>query len=423
MAKILIVDDDPTILNLLNKILLTKGYDVEMASDGGDAQTKLKEQSFDLLMSDVRMEPVDGMTLLKQARAEHTDLSTIMLTAYATVSTAVEAMKEGAFDYIPKPFKIDELLSTVKRAIEYHQSLTSHSGTEAKKYFGNVIAESEVMVKTCEMVKRIAPSQTTVLITGERGTGKEIIAESIHRSSNCADQPFTPFHCAAITAEKTEEELFGTAATESPFESAEGGTLFLDEINQLPIKAQEKLLKALQNKTFCRSGTSDERSINVRLIAATEENLERMVKSGTFLADLYSRLNTISFEIPPLKSRTEDIIPLARFFIEQEADEEDTPPSIDPVARSILQAYSWPGNVRELQNVIQHCLTFIQEGKITKATLPSKLIIAHEENPAAQDNALDLQFEKGKSLKAFLREKEKEYLKSMLDGKGDTPKT
>jgi len=430
MAKILIADDDPTILSLLNKILLTKGYEVKLAEHGGVAEKLLKSESFDLLISDIKMEPVDGMQLLKSTRQLRPHVGVIMLTAYATVTTAVEAMKEGAFDYIPKPFKIDELLATVKRALDYQHSLAEQiSGTahiEAKKYFGNIVAESDGMVKVCEMIKRVAPTKTTIMITGDSGTGKELVAEALHSFSARSEEPFIPVNCAALPETLIESELFGhvkgafTGANANKvglFEAAAGGTLFLDEINSIPLHLQSKLLRAIQNKKIRKVGGTEEFEVDVRILAASNQNMEALVKDGIFREDLFYRLSVITIDIPPLCQRPDDILALARHFISQEMEGTEFP-DMDNAVLAILQNYSWPGNVRELQNVIQHCLTFLKDNKITKETLPSKLIVSYEENPDAQNAALTGEFEKGKSLKAFLRAKEKEYLKNVIDTMG-----
>ncbi len=429
MAKVLIADDDPTILSLLNKILTSKGYDVTLAENGSVAGKLLQSESFDLLLTDIKMEPVDGMELLKKTRQLRPHVGVIMLTAYATVATAVEAMKEGAFDYIPKPFKIDELLETVKRALDYQKSLAEQvSGTstiETKKFFGNIVAVSDQMVNVCEMIKRVAPTKTTIMITGESGTGKELVAEAVHSFSTRSEGPFLPVNCAALPETLIESELFGhvkgafTGANNEKaglFEAAKGGTIFLDEINSIPHSLQSKLLRAIQNKKIRKVGGTEEFEVDVRILAASNRNLESMVQEGSFREDLFYRLSVISIDIPPLKQRPQDILPLAQHFIAQELEEGQEFPSIDNAVLSIIQNYTWPGNVRELQNVMQHCLTFLHENKITKDTLPSKLIVSFEENPEAQNvTSLSSDFEKGKSLKAFLRAKEKEYLKTVID--------
>ena len=430
MAKILIADDDPTILSLLNKILLSKGYDVQLAENGSVAEKLLKSDKFDLLISDIKMAPVDGMQLLKRTRQMRPHIGVIMLTAYATVATAVEAMKEGAFDYIPKPFKIDELLETVKRALDYQKSiaeqLSGDTHVETKQYFGNIVAVSDQMINVCEMIKRVAPTKTTIMITGESGTGKELVAEAVHSYSARSEGPFLPVNCAALPESLIESELFGhvkgafTGAgtnKEGLFEAAKGGTLFLDEVNSIPHALQSKLLRVIQNKKIRKVGGTEEFDVDVRILAASNRNLEAMVKEGSFREDLFYRLSVISIDIPPLKQRPEDILPLAQHFITLEMEGAEFP-TIDNSVLSILQNYTWPGNVRELQNVIQHCLTFLHDNKITKETLPSKLIVSYEENPGAQNAALTGEFEKGKSLKAFLRAKEKEYLKTVINSMG-----
>ena len=414
----------------MNKILLTKGYEVKLAEHGGVAEKLLKSEPFDLLISDIKMEPVDGMQLLRNTRQLRPSVGVIMLTAYATVTTAVEAMKEGAFDYIPKPFKIDELLETVKRALNYQHSLAEQIGgtshVESKKYFGNIVAESDGMVKVCEMIKRVAPTKTTILITGDSGTGKELVAEALHSFSARAEEPFIPVNCAALPETLIESELFGhvkgafTGANANKvglFEAAKGGTLFLDEINSIPLHLQSKLLRAIQNKKIRKVGGTEEFEVDVRIVAASNQNMETLVKDGAFREDLFYRLSVITIDIPPLNQRPDDVLALAQHFISQEM-EGDEFPVMDNAVLAILQNYSWPGNVRELQNVIQHCLTFLKDNKITKETLPSKLIVSFEENPAAQNAALTGEFEKGKSLKAFLRAKEKEYLKNVINTMG-----
>ena len=430
MAKILIADDDPTILTLLNKILASKGHEVKLAEHGEAAEALLKEESFDLLISDIKMDPVDGIQLLRRTRQMRPNVGVIMLTAYATVNTAVEAMKEGAFDYIPKPFKIDELLETVKRAIEYQKSTIGQSVTEipveAKKYFGNIVAESENMINVCEMIKRVAPTKTTILITGQSGTGKELVAEALHSYSTRADGPFVTINCAALPETLIESELFGhvkgafTGANNSKdglFDAAKEGTIFLDEVNSIPLHVQSKLLRAIQSKKIRKVGGTEEEEVDVRIVAASNQNLELLVKEGSFREDLFYRLSVISIEIPPLSLRPADILPLVQHFIAQELEDSEYP-VIDPEVLAILQNYSWPGNVRELQNVIQHCLTFLADNKITKDTLPSKLIAAYEANAGNQVAAFSGEFEKGKSLKAFLRSKEKEYLKKVIESMG-----
>ena len=431
MARILIADDDPTILSLLNKILLSKGYDVRLAEHGGEAEKLLQSESFDLLISDIKMEPVDGMQLLIRTRKLRPHVGVIMLTAYATVSTAVEAMKEGAFDYIPKPFKIDELLETVKRALEYQhllsEQISGDAHIEAKKYFGNIVAESEGMVNVCEMIKRVAPTKTTIMVTGESGTGKELVAEALHSFSPRSSAPFIPVNCAALPETLIESELFGhvkgaftgaNANKDGLFEAARGGTLFLDEINSIPHSLQSKLLRAIQNKKIRKVGGTDEFDVDVRIIAASNQNLEEMVNAGEFREDLFYRLSVITIDIPPLKQRPEDILPLAQHFIALEMEGGEFP-VMDNAVLSILQNYSWPGNVRELQNVMQHCLTFMRDGKITKETLPTKLMVSYEEKPGGSSAALmNDDFEKGKSLKAFLRAKEKEYLRNVIENVG-----
>jgi DNA-binding NtrC family response regulator len=427
MAKILIVDDEPVILNLLNKILLGEKYEVTPASSGEAALRLLEKESFDLLISDIKMEPVDGITLLKEARKTQPDVGVIMLTAYGSVGTAVEAMKEGAFDYITKPFKLDELLLTVQRALEYHNAMVENRGLksqlESQTRLENIIAESPKMRQVCEMIERVAPTNTTVMIYGESGTGKELVAKALHSNSPRKNQNFLPVNCAALPENLLESEMFGhvkgafTGASsnkEGLFEAAHGGTLFLDEISAMPISLQSKLLRVLQDKVIRRVGGNESIEVDVRVIAASNMKLEELIAKNEFREDLYYRLSVISIDIPPLRERPEDILPIAYHILRREVGPDKELPGLDHQTQTILENYDWPGNVRELENVMQHSLTFAQDGAITQEILPAKIVSAVEE--AIKDGTLSKKAEdyKGKSLKSFLRSKEKEYLMNVI---------
>jgi DNA-binding NtrC family response regulator len=428
MPRILIVDDEPTILNLLNKILTGQGYNTTPASNGEKALQLLQTESFDLLISDINMTPINGMELLRKAAQTWPDMGVIMLTAYGTVATAVEAMKEGAFDYITKPFKLDELVLTVQRALEYHNALTENKDLKArlehKEHLDGIVAESPGMRKVCEMIERVAPASTTVLIYGESGTGKELVARALHRYSPRRDATFMAINCAALPAQLMESEMFGyvkgaftgAATTKTGlFETAHGGTLFLDEVSSMPIEIQSKLLRVLQDKKIRKVGGSDHTEVDVRIIAASNEKLEKLIEQGKFREDLYYRLSVISIDIPPLRNRPEDILPLVDHILRRELGPETTLPLIDHEAQNILDNYNWPGNVRELENAIQHALTFAQQGgNITKDTLPAKIVSAVEEG--IRSGVITSRHEqfKAKSLKAFLHDKEKEFLQRTI---------
>lgn len=442
MARILTVDDEPVILNILNKILITSGYDVAPAKNGEEAMRLLEKEHFDLLISDINMEPVNGMEVLRFAREKTPDTQVIMLTAFGTVSTAVEAMKCGAYDYITKPFKLDELQITVQRALEYQSVLAENKGLKERLLLNsrldNIVAESIGMKQVCDMVERVAPTDTTVLIYGESGTGKELVARALHQYSTRKNREFVAVNCAALPEPLLESEMFGhvkgafTGATsnkEGLFESANGGTLFLDEIGSMPLSIQSKLLRVLQDMQVRKVGGTQNIAVDVRLIAASNERLESLIEKERFREDLFYRLSVIAIEIPPLRDRITDILPLVQHFLKLRTRPEQPAITIDHEAETILERHTWPGNVRELENVIQHAITFAENNIITKASLPPKIIEAvgtiapgvRGTTTLSTSQAADF---KGKSLKAFLRAKEKEYLTNVMSNlNGDKEKT
>ena len=429
MARILLVDDEPSILSVLSTLLRAEKHEVVPVQGGDKAQDVVKSEDFDLMISDIRMNPVDGMQLLKLARKERPNMAVIMLTAYGSVETAVTAMKEGAFDYVTKPFKVDELLITVQRALEYQSAIAENvnlkAQLESRYRFENIIAESPAMRKVCEMIERVAPADTTVLILGESGTGKELVAKAIHAHSPRKEKNFVPINCAALPEPLLESELFGhikgafTGASSNKqglFEVAVGGTIFLDEIGSMPLSIQAKLLRVLQEKEIRKVGGTDTVGVDVRVLAATNDRLEKLIEEGRFREDLYYRLSVIPIEITPIRERPEDILPLVYHVIRQEVPAGEEPPAIDPEAQQILERYSWPGNVRELQNAVRHALTFAkEEGRVSKDVLPAK-ILSDVESGVSVTNGITARVEdyRGKSLKAFLRAKEKEYLSQVL---------
>ena len=432
MAKILLVDDEASILSVLSVLLKAEGYEVMPIDNGEKALELIKSESFDLMITDIRMRPVDGITLLKAVREQKPSMSVLMITGYGTIETAVESLKYGAYDYITKPFKVDELLITVQRAIEYNKTITENIDLKAQltgKYrFENIIAESHSMRNVCEMIERVAPTDATVLITGESGTGKELVAKAIHAYSTRKNKKFLPLNCAALPEPLLESELFGhvkgafTGASSDKiglFEVASSGTLFLDEIDSMPLSIQAKLLRVLQDKQIRRVGGNEPIGVDVRILAATNTKLEQLIAQGGFREDLYYRLSVIPIEIKPLRERTEDILPLVYHVLHRELGQNKELPHIEPDVLAMFEQYSWPGNIRELENAIKHALTFTKDSKITKECLPLKILQGHV------GGGSDIRHEdyKGKSLKAFLRMKEKEYLAEVLkDTEGDKQK-
>lgn len=432
MAKILLVDDEASILSVLSVLLKAEGYEVVPVDNGEKALELVKSTPFDLMISDIRMRPMDGITLLKAAREQRPGMSALMVTGYGTIETAIESLKYGAFDYITKPFKVDELLITVQRALEYNRTVNENIDLKAQltgKYrFENIIAESRSMQNVCEMIERVAPTDTTVLIYGESGTGKELVAKAIHAYSNRKNKKFLPLNCAALPEPLLESELFGHvkgaftgAASDKTglFEVANNGTIFLDEIDSMPLGIQAKLLRVLQDKQIRRVGGNEPISVDVRVLAATNTRLEQLISQGTFREDLYYRLSVIPIEIKPLRERPEDILPLVYYILHRELGQNKELPHIEPEVLGLFEQYSWLGNVRELENALKHALTFAKNNILTRDCLPLKIA----QSPPAKGLEIRHEDYRGKSLKAFLRMKEKEYLAEVLkDSNGDKQK-
>jgi DNA-binding NtrC family response regulator len=424
MAKILLVDDEPSILSVLSVLLKAEGYAVVPCDGGEKAVELIKNTPFDLMISDICMRPIDGMAMLKLATEHQPAMSVLMVTGYGTVETAVEALKLGAFDYITKPFKLDELIITVKRALEYNKALSENVQLKAQltgQYrFENIVAESHAMRNVCEMIERVAPTDTTVLIYGESGTGKELVAKAIHAHSNRKTKKFLPLNCAALPEALLESELFGhvkgaftgaSADKEGLFEVADHGTIFLDEIDSMPLNIQAKLLRVLQDKEIRRVGGNASIPADVRVLAATNTRLEQLIEQNKFREDLYYRLSVIPIEIKPLRERPEDILPLVYHLLRQEVGANKPIPTVDPDVINLFEQYAWPGNVRELENALKHALTFAKDTAITRECLPAKL----QQITSAIDGGLKKTDDvRGKSLKVFLRMKEKEYLSQVL---------
>ncbi len=429
--KILLVDDEPRILTLLHSVLRTEGLEAVSAKDGPAAIEMLKSQKFDLMLSDIRMSPMDGMTLFLAARAECPDMPVILLTAYGSVETAIEAMKNGAFDYLTKPFKVDELILTVKRALEFSEikserdQLRDTLATQCK--FDVVVAESAAMKRICEQIRRVAPTDATVLLTGESGTGKEVLARALHNNSRRRDKPWIAVNCAALPESLLESEMFGyvkgafTGAMSDRkglFEAAEGGTLLLDEIASMPLLLQGKLLRVLQEREIRAVGGTETVPVNVRVLAASNVSLENKVHDGSFRQDLYYRLAVITIEIAPLRERTEDILPLAQFFLRRETPEGGTPLRVSREAAAAFLRCPWPGNVRELENAVKHAIAFAQDDEITLDSLPPRVAdhASRTDAEVAADDAVGPAADQYRnvSLRAFLRQKEKEYLEHAI---------
>jgi DNA-binding NtrC family response regulator len=388
MQRILVIDDEPSIRELLKDFFTGKGFEVATSPDGQTALNLLKENKFDLLLLDLMMPGMNGLDVLREIASEKIDIPSIMITAYASVSTAVEAMKLGAFDYITKPFVLEDVYLTARRALDVSrlQEENYRLKKELKKKFSThkIIGNSLPLQEVIKFIEKIADTDSTVLVTGESGTGKELVAKTIHYNSSRARNSFVPLNCAAIPKDILESELFGhekgafTGAVTTRigrFELANNGTLFLDEIGELAPSLQVKLLRVLQEKEFERVGGIKTLKVDVRIIAATNRDLEKAVKEGTFREDLYYRLNVIPLHLPPLRKMKEDVPLLVEHFVADISKrKKKEPPKISPETMNCLVNYKWPGNVRELENLIERLIILKEGDHITPDELPERFL-------------------------------------------------
>ena len=382
--RILVVDDEASMRDMLRIVLGRDGYEVRVAPDGRAALDVLKREPFDLLLSDIRMPDLSGVEVLRAAKDLNRDIVAFMMTAYASTSTAVEAMRLGAVDYFTKPFNMDELRLKVRQHLEAlrlkQENVLLKRALHSRHEFSSIIGNSDVMLAVFRLVETIARTNSTILITGESGTGKDMVARAVHFNSLRADHPFVALNCGAVPETLLESELFGhmrgaftgaDANKKGLIEVAEGGTIFLDEIGEMNASMQVKLLRVLQDRRFRRLGGTDEVQADIRIIAATNQDLPKLVAEGRFREDLFYRINVIPIQLPPLRDRSEDIPLLAQHFIEKFATLMNKPVhSISGEAQVRMVAYSWPGNVRELENVIERCVALEQTPVILAETLP-----------------------------------------------------
>ena len=391
MAKLLVVDDEKNLRLVIQKEMARQGHDVETASDGEAAWEILEARDFHVLLCDINMPRLDGMGLLRRLCEKSANPpEVIMLTGQGTVETAIEAMKLGAYDYLTKPYRIAELSALVDQAAEKHQLKIDNSRLRAQIARNNnnlpeIVAESPQMKEVLRLVRRVAPSDTSVLITGESGTGKELVAQAIHRLSPRADKAFIDLNCAALQETLLESELFGHEAGAFSgartrklglFELADGGTLFLDEIMEMPPQLQSKLLRALETRSFFRVGGVKKVEIDVRLLAATNRDAKAAVLDGAFRPDLMYRINSFEINIPPLRERHEDVVPLARHILEKVGGA--NPPELTPQVIEALTAYSWSGNVRQLRNCLERAALLADNGRVTVKELPPEVVYRAE---------------------------------------------
>jgi len=438
--RILVVDDEQNIRTVLRALLARDGHQVIVAADGDEAKERLASGGFHAVLTDLRMPGTDGMALLRHVCSTYPGLPVVMLTAHGTVDTAVEAIKRGAFDYLTKPFDHAEIRQVMTKALrtEAAKERSRVGGAAAEDEpddpFAGIIGATPSMQAVFALVRKVAPSPTTLLIRGESGTGKELIATAIHRLSNRANAPLIKLNCTAIPENLFESELFGhekgsftgaIASKPGRFELANGGTLFLDEVGELPKEMQVKLLRVLQERSFERVGGIKSLDVDVRLIAATNVDLESLVESGDFREDLYYRLNVVPIELPPLRDRGQDIPRLLDYFVEKfNARLGREVQGVSPAAVDVLRRYAWPGNIRELENLMERVVLLLEGDIVRPDDLPPELVVSRrpgEEGGQRKAPSDDLPGE-GESLKDIVRvhteELERDIILRALDATG-----
>lgn len=394
MAKLLVVDDEKNLRLVVQKELTRQNHSVDTAEDGEEAWTRLESTDYDVLLCDINMPRLDGIELVRRMRERSPNPpEVIMLTGQGTVETAIEAMKLGAYDYLTKPYRIAELSALVVAAAEKHQLKVDNQRLRAQieRSTGGlteIVAESPQMKEVLRLVRRVAPSETSVLITGESGTGKELVAQAIHRLSERKDKPFIDLNCAALQDTLLESELFGHEAGAFSgartrklglFELADGGTLFLDEVMEMPSPLQSKLLRALETRSFFRVGGVKKVEVDVRLIAATNRDTSRAVYDGVFRADLLYRINSFEINISPLRERKEDIDALAKHLLHRIAG--SNPPQLSSQVLEALRNHAWSGNVRQLRNCLERAVLLSDNGRITTKELPPEILYRGDRPP------------------------------------------
>jgi two-component system response regulator PilR (NtrC family) len=402
-----VIDDEPVIHDVLGQLLTSEGYEVEISASGQEALEKYSPQSADVILLDLLMPGMDGIEVLRRLKKIDPLANIVIITAYGSVESAISAMKIGALDYIQKPFKHDDLLLVIERAIErkrlQEENLRLKGALKQKFSFSNIIGKSEVMKVVFDLITAAAPTRSTILLQGESGTGKELVARAIHMNSNRADGPFITVNSGSLPPDLLESHLFGhvkgaftgaVALKKGLFEAADKGTIFFDEISSVNIETQAKLLRVLQEKEFMRLGGTETIKVDARIVAATNSVIEDMIAQKTFRKDLFYRLNVIKIELPPLRRRKEDIPLLVKHFAEIYARENNK--EVEGVSEDvyeILESYDWPGNIRELENLIERAVVFSSSKIITRESLPPFLLrkeAAPEGWFVAPDESLDL---------------------------------
>ena len=424
--KILVADDEQSMREFLDIMLKKEGYKVSLASNGEEVVKLIDNDLFDLVLLDIRMPKLDGLSALKRIKAIAPETIVIMITAYASADTAIKAMKEGAYDYITKPFKVEEIKLIIKNALEkknlQKENILLKQVVRDRYHFGNIIGQSPKMMVLYDLLEKVSPTKTNILIAGESGTGKELVAKAIHYNSPRKEKPFVTLNCGAIPESLIESELFGhmkgaftdaIATRKGLFEVADEGTIFLDEISELPLLMQVKLLRVLQDKEFKRVGGTEDIRVDVRIISATNKDLEEAVKEKRFREDLFYRLNVIQIKLPPLRDRKEDVQILANHFLKKYTEElNKNILKISPEALQILLDYGYPGNVRELQNIIERAVALESHQELTAHNLSSYL----NEQSLMRKGPIDIDIpNEGVDLEKMVEDLERTLLLKALD--------
>ena len=430
--SVLVADDEASIRHVLTLVLTEHGYDVRAVADGEEALKELGAREYDVVISDVRMPKLDGLALLKAALAAHADLTFLVMSAYGSKDQALEAVAAGAYDFIQKPFKPEEIVFVLKKAEERQRLVRENrrlrGQAETASPLDPLLGSSEAMAALKRQLTRVAPVTSTVLIAGESGTGKELVARAIHELSPRAQEPFITVNCGAIPAGLIESELFGHArgaftdarqARRGLFSEADGGTLFLDEVGELPMAAQVKLLRVLQEGEVRPVGESRAEKVDVRVVAATLRDLSRLVEKGEFREDLYFRLNVVQLRVPPLRERHDDVRELAATFLARFNREFNRDPAVErlsPEADALLTSYAWPGNVRELENAIERAVLLAEGTVVLPENLPEKVWASRAPAPVPAPRGLELPTPEAAqySLKRAMREVEERFIRAAL---------
>ena len=430
--KVLVVDDDLSLRQFLTNLLRRAGYSVRAVPSGEDGIAAMAEDPAQVVITDLNMEGMSGMDVLRGVKADHPETEVVMITAYATTENAVAAMKDGAYDYVTKPFNVDELKVTLAKAFEKwelgDENRSLRQALQDRFGYGNLVGRSEAMLHVYDRMDRVKDTPVNVLLTGQSGTGKELVAKAIHYEGARKAKPFRSFNGAAIPENLIESELFGyrkgafTGAakdTEGLFQAAEGGTLFLDEVGEMPLQTQVKVLRAIQERKIRQIGSHEEVPVDVRIIAATNRDLAEEVREGRFREDLYYRLKVVTVELPPLHQRLSDLPLLEQHFLEKYGEEFGRPGmTLSEESKRLFAAYPWPGNVRELENAIQRGIALARTDEITPDCLPDEVVAAATDGPSFPTEVGPA----GADLDALMERYERRLLESALAEAGGVKK-